>query len=711
MSKDFQLVGENYKTGIEAAVDFDDGGMILAEPGTGFCDSRLLFMRQLSEGLVANGFYDDVFDLTEMPRWMSTQYAFRFHCGLHYDYFDLLDIDPNDSHIVTHPPDRDGKRYVEAWGTFYPAAYYVGTVHDYDDTGLMVGTISSDLMAVKFRRYPVVHQTLTLPASLSAVYNGMFVNNWRYGVDDVETSIIYIVTRATHALVVYRYDEGTRLLAEDFVWEDPLGDCASIIGYAINGREFALPTDSYGPYDYPATLVITYQNVNNANELTLATFERDITLGTWSLLSRRVCPSSYSDVRMAVSVRSPAASDPVMGSEDHKVQMIVLGGIYGHTSFYRLDDLTYWKRAGDIDDDMFDWTGRKYTYFTGSSYGWNAKGDGIWSFLGFGRYELSSGSVSAQGSAGVSMHDNASYEGNTTEDQRIATSGYWQYHYGTGITAIIKTDDGGLWGYTYYLTDYQTVGRKMSLYGQGTTWFNSEYIFNAGNTELGVSDKVFYCTSDEPLVLEDYSAAIHKPVVGSANLFRDVMFIGNNQDGTVKTWDYANDYSVYLSGDVTLKYTTVSNITTISDFFGPAESTHETFRYLFSYDNVTFYKWTGSAWVAETDPSLGMTEAQFVAGAAAGYTAPDNWRQAYVKIYLETDGTGWTSMQRQDAQLEIQVISVANNAYYLDDSKVRIEHLSDRQTKITNITGQRCIIHGHLAIIAPPYNVDYEDAT
>jgi len=62
-----------------------------------------------------------------------------------------------------------------------------------------------------------------------------------------------------------------------------------------------------------------------------------------------------------------------------------------------------------------------------------------------------------------------------------------------------------------------------------------------------------------------------------------------------------------------------------------------------------------------------------------------------------------------DVKLYLTTISVTSDSFLCDDSKVEIEHLSDTQTKITSKIQQNVIMSVQLCLIAPPYNVEYED--
>ena len=266
-----------------------------------------------------------------------------------------------------------------------------------------------------------------------------------------------------------------------------------------------------------------------------------------------------------------------------------------------------------------------------------------------------------------------------------------------------------LWNYPHLnFEDYeQPRGFKFGL--PVDTWLVDKYAANF--THIGSTPSTFWVYKESEVIrLEDWVEANNKVYEGTFHPVASPYFLTNHQDGTLKLLEISEHYTE-LNGTCVLKIDTTKAITTTTDFDFPTEPTNTTTKFRLSFDNITFYKWDGvSSWVTEATPANGNTLADFIAGCQDGFTVPADTYTAYVGLYItcSADDAEY-KIDYADVKLYLTTISVTSNSFLADDSKMLIEHLSDTETKITSKVQQDVFLSIQLCLIAPPYNVEYED--
>ena len=637
----FQFCIENRGSQIPASCgnDFTDGDTLLCDPGNDFCDTRLFNLMDIKCTKNSTGFYMNVMSSNKWPDFGTGKYGIPRRANVRLYPYDETQLTYLDSFIITHIADPDGKRYCEAWVTYYPSAGYDLSLFSGDDI-----LVTSDSVSMKPLVKPKVIQTIPLPAGSPTTD---FITSSYYRGISIRSSGEMFVIYADAWICVYTWNGTTY----DITWE----------------------------HEFPDTV-------------------------------RGAFVTSIGGLVHAGGTIYWLTADPVWGIDETYVVSIVTGeGVMPSGSV-----MTDFKKFGQSQ--------KPYTYShdgtlleSPTSERWSAWPAARWAYTSSG---MGIGWLNAQWSVlggppywaltyGTSSHVDHDEDGEFNYSRAFFM---FEFFYYTWITKDYKQ-------FKYYSLD----GSDLSLDSPsnnttgGYVW--TDYLvgwtYRVGyGTPTGAG--IFYChTPTEKHRLYDYDFNTHKiytnpfyPVKSSP-----ILYLVNDGLGNILVLEIKAAYYDQLSPvEGTFVVSTPAEITTTTNFTCPTQPAGTSLKFLISYDDVTYYKWNGATWVTEASIYNGNTQAEFITGCQSGFVPPVDKYAMYVKVAFysttedDTPGFDWGT-----CKLSLTTISTANSSYLCDDSKIMIEHFSDTETKFTSLMGQNVIIAAQVCIIAPPYNVDYED--
>ena len=645
----FSVTGHVDKASIEAEVSFVSGDLILCEPGNGFCGSIIL--RGVTASLVADGFFEDVYNISLSPGFGVNEYALPTSIGHVATIHEEEGLSYGELITITHPSDPLGIRFVEAWVTYYPSSGYVMSYESYDSNSLA----TSAYVALKPLIYPELLQTLSIPGAgamlTSSLYKGI------QGSFGGEYIVIYSSSRAAG----YRWNGTT--YEELFIHQTGSIYCASIS-------------------DSSAVIIYLENSVNK-----IAVYED---LGTWTL--DRIEPWNYS-------------LEEVMLSGDY----IITGGSYSAGTVLHLATLSVYYIADDAEYlDIVPSNYKRYRMYTGRVHGYSTTyesvlGGPLKQIVGYTEMTTSSsdfkkfGSIYAEGPSPYRPpgEDNVGLIGSMLMSHPIG--------YGPDDGIAIKTTNDQVFPFSYLNTEYN-ASLDLTFPTASTGYIFDEFLVNfSGQVLMAVS-----YTEAIPLYAYDFST--HKVFGGIFHPVKYPYYATSSASDTVDIIEVIKThYDEVAPAVVTLRCNTVSAISATNDFEIAVQPAGTVVKFLLSSDNVTFYKWDTSAWVAESDISNGNSAEDFTTGCQSGFTFPADSFSAFIKIQLSSSVRDLTPVvSLETTKLYLTTISSENNAYLCDDSKVRIEHTSDTETSITSLIPQDVILAAQVTIIAPAYSSDYE---
>lgn len=646
-----QVCGDNRKENIASDTFFVDGDIILSEPGEGLCASRVL--RCSEDVLKIPGFFQEAFELDNSPSYGGNQRGLKILPGAYYSIVDKEEFGLGDSFILEHPKDPLGKRYVEAWVTYYPSAAFSLFLHSKDEN--VLGT--SESVSIKPLIYPELTQTISSSPGL-----GPFLTQTQYHGIQLWGSGEKVVVYNSSAAIIYEWNGSG--YSEGLVHSLGLVYSASVDGDSA---------------------IVLYQD---SGDWKLALYEKD---GTWNL-------DRVED--WALGQRE------VMLTSDY----IISGGSQTPGVVFNKSDLSVSFEAVNPDYlEVVPADDRRYHSTNGRVYGCETAyvsvlGSPLRQTCMYTEMKISTSWVLEFG--GWTGDGYKPYTSN--EDGHVGFTGSLMMRHPLGSAAdegfILKTNQGELYPYNYLYKSYNAE-LDLSLPSISEGYIVDEFLVN-------FSSQVYYAAgSFEAVVLYEYSFSSHKKYSGCFFPVKYPYFLVNGSPDTLHLLEAVKThYDEVPPATATLSCETPSAITTTDDFEIPEPPVNTMLTLLLSSDNSTFYKWNGvDAWVTESDISLGNSRADFISGCQAGFIFPADSYSAYVKIQMSSTARDETpEIGLSETSLHLTTISVANNSYLCDDSKVLIEHLSETETKITSLINQNVIMSAQLCIIAPPYNVDYE---
>lgn len=647
-----QVLGSNVKDDIESNAAFVDGDILYCEPGDGFCGSRMFECRILNYPFIVDSPFDQAIDLTNIPDFGSNQYALKIIPGVKYYVEDVTEFKYNDTYIINHIADPQMKRYFEAWITYYPTSAYAMTPVTSDDNTLQTLT--------KIEIKPLIYPELV--NSFPVV-----VGSWLYS-DNYEG--LKVRDSGTY-VTVYTYlggDGGGYL----FEWNDTTEQydlAITFTGYPVYGFAAFDEYSSQGPNPCKAALVYD----NDGSRVKYYIKDPDGTY-LWEETGDYDWPGGARPIQINGYILS--------GGNRY-------GGIY------------------------YNWDTREQLYSTGSDPDYSQ-------FVPQATFGYTSSCETVYG------YDNGyvSTLGGPLHKQIIRSQWSGYDSYALAINGLEEDDDNAVWmtegiflkspiGTVFKTDQNQWSGMPdmdltISATIDGWPSYSQGYIIDS--FMVNCSSNVYLILEDEVINLYPYDFATHKKYDGRFYPVKYPYFM-TYEDSNIKVVKViTTHYDEVLPAVVTLKCVTPSDITTTTNFEIPDAPVGTTTKLLLSDDDITYYKWSGSSWVAETDINNGNDKATFVAGCLSGYVFPAASTEAYIKIQMSSTSRDETpSYDFSEIKLSLTTISVQSNAYMADDSKLKVEFISDTETKITSLLGQNVIMSYQLCLMAPPYNVEYED--
>jgi hypothetical protein len=662
----FTFCIDNRKTQIQSLVTFEDGDLLYCNPGVDFCSGRLFDLIELPSALDTNAFFKNIYNVDKIPSFGSNQYGLIRLAGFKYYLYETQQLKYNDSFIIEHAADYDGKRYCETWITYYPTAAYSPSFISGDDL-----LVHSDGCQIK----PVVKgdliQSITLPAAASA-YHDMFASDYNCG-----------------DMKLHQVDgKGFILWKFNFV-----------IIYEWNGTSY----DEVGFFELGSVVqgaVIRYNT-------TTAKYEGLISSSDDLIYITRADADSNWEIETTYS-----SWGGVNGIPHFKT---AYGDQFWMFSQYRVPSrYTFSTRALEyyygINGDWVVWPADTYVYGDNYSSGYGI-GEGWWSVLGGSPYHAIHTARMDSTEPGT-WRTGSVY---TDEDGNLwlAADRSWVYWVGGSLGTTVQTSEKQLLNYEM-LNGYTWEGGRNLIQPykyNGYIW--DKYLVGFSSINPSQSAGVWYCHKTTEIIrLYDATTEhvpynkVYSPVWPAPN------YIVNGLDGTLKVLEMKASYFDEVSPVVGLFLcTTQTAITVTTNFEIPVPPANTDYKFLLSPDNITWYKWSGATWVTESDViNNGNTRTEFITGCVANFSFPADCYTAYIKIAMfSTDADTTPYFNWDECKLYLTTISTANSCFLADDSKLLIEHISPTETKFTSLMGPNVIIAAQVNILAPPYNVDYED--
>jgi hypothetical protein len=667
-----QVTNQISKAGVQSAVTFQDGDIIFCDAGDSISTGLILECFNPQDYPDYSSIWNAVYKLDKIADFGGNDFGFYRRSGLKtYLYTDNY-FSYNEEVIINHVPDPDGKRYCEAWISYYPTTDYTPTFVSGNNV-----LATSDGIGITPIVKPILIQSIALPAATSAYYtffmSSITYETFRmdnYGIDVPTTFCMW----AGPHFVLYEYNDGTG----DFELALHV-DCGSnVSGGAVK---------------------------NNAN------------VGLISYGSQAIKKLIKSGGVWSVDSDHPSAG--VANGQPFFT--------YG-TGFFRMYNKSMVPKRYEWDtwDVDYDWSidadwlqyapAIKWQY---PEYNWESISD-----LSFDHVLLSVGggpyfrAILSGGPNGYLDYKSPGADGMYVSDLEYGVlidgnSLMSLPRIGRADGFVVRTHEGQLWGY-YYLDGINwEYGRSFSTPNPNSGYIWSKYLVGFTNTEYQTPAGVFYCHGNQEVYrLYDFVAATHKPYASLPYYpLEDDMYLVNNQDGTIKLLQMNVGFYDEVSGAVgVLVFNTTSPITTTTNFDLPAAAAGTSYKFLISHDNITWYKYNYISWVSESDIANGNTYTEFDAGCTAGYTPPGDTYTIYIKVgFTSTDPDTDCYFDYADCKMSITVASTSDKTYLTDDSEIEFTHVSDTETKIKSKLGQDVILSAQICIMAPPYNVDYED--
>lgn len=650
----FQVCGDNRQANIESQVTFTDGDTLLCDPGVDFCSSRAFDLMQLTGPINTTGYLKNIFNVDKIPDFGSNQYGFTRCSGLKYYIHEDTQFAYNESFTITHAPDPDYKRYCEAWVTYYPTTNYQPQLLTGDDI-----LVTSSGVSMKPLLAPDVMQSISFPAAASSYYATLM------------TSTLY---------------ERIKLDANGdqfIIWAGPW-----IIIYEWNGSSYS---ETYS-YEFADAVQGAYVHGDEACVVTAGLKLYWLAKsGTWSI-----------DETINPWTGGVAGPPHKIGTGFYIFSRSVIWYQFDHDG----NQIDY---ADNPDWDVWPASRWQYVSTSKSGIGWD---NAAWSILG--------GSPNWRYTHGIAGGEEPDADYPCTvpdEDDHCYFSTRASFLYFREVADY----DGNYINFTWMSYIYHMYGYMYQAYTvldlDAPTSTQNGYIFNkylVGWRYPNQTAGIFYFhTTTEYYRLYDYDVSVHKLnyIYPFYPIKAPDIYAVNGGDGTLKILKMKAAHYDDLSPKVgTFTVISPTEITTTTDYTIPSQPSGCSFKFLISHDNVNWYKWGGSSWVSESNILNGNDYTTFKAGCQSGYVPPAYTYTLYIKMAfystVDADSPGWS---HGECYMGLTTISSSNNAYLCDDSKIKIEHLSSTTTKFTSLMNQNVIISAQVNILAPPYNVDYED--
>lgn len=667
----FQLYGDNRQENIEADVTYEEGDYLIADPGLDECSSRMLFLRELQNTLISGTPLEKPYQLHKAPDFGSNKYAFPFVSNNNYYVETIEEFAYNDSITITHLKEPSGKRYVECWVTYYPTTGFTPVLDS--GTHLIAG---SSFFMKNPRLYPDLIQSLNIPGNdTSFLPNYDNISNTHIRLhDNAELMVLWGDTRAA----IYEWNAGNT--EYDLAYDFNVATCTQIHSVGL----------------HEDWVVVAYAD-SGETEIQWAYIEKS---GTWSITGTWNEPSEC------------AYTGPVHLYKDTNDTFILHGCNANIT-------IAFDKATRSVQHYAYDlsslWVGSNYYLWPYSKNAGEVKtwGADQWSFGGplhwypsYMRFRGAYAAVSYDNGYGTFLKDengNAQPENSFLMCHAVGDLEFMMLN--------ISVDPYQLIMYPQYINAHDNENLRGFEYINYSSFCIDDYFMYFRQLPNDSTPGVYWAPDNTEVVrLEDFVLAVNKVYNGCFYPIKYPYFISNNGDNTLKLTELGKHHTEVI-GDGVLKITTANPIAKTTNFVFPTEPTNTTSLFRLSWDNVTFYKWNGvDAWVTEASASAGNTLTDFIAGCVAGITAPGSTYTAYIGVYVtcSADDADYI-IDYADVKLYLTTASSLSAAYLCDDSMVEIEHVSDTETKITSKTQQTVILSAQVCLIAPPYDVEYED--
>lgn len=655
------LVGSNIQDEIEASLTgCEEGDIIWADPGVDFCSTRMFRCVKPSQAFISGSPFSSVFSVSKSPNLGLGMYALPIIPGLAYYIEDISEFGYLDEYTIEHAKDPDRKRYFEAWITYYPTTSYASTVH-YKESGIYE---SSDRISIKPTIYPDIHQSFTLNSTY-------YLTSGYYGFEEGSYGNIVGIWSSLSGAHVFTWNETTEQYDKVIDFVGTVRGCA--VGY--------IGASLYG-YEPVYTASILYYN--DVDTHYIKHFIK-IPGQAWAETGTYEFPLSTSWANLRIKFDNLSSYDGLPGH-------ILVGGDYSPGKSY-----VYSTLALEFDSS----TTEPYQGFMPASYRPYNSGSYVVSFDN-GWTSILGGPVKESViklTFEAYRADAYKFSLPTDEDGNVHLTGNMLLKH--IAVPVVKTTSGYLYDLGYF---------PISV-----PYPDSGYVFN--NYLVNFSSKVYEVFADDELIeIETFSFGTHKKYSG-AFFPAKWPFYFNTEGTTLRILDPSDlHYTDKSPSIVVLEYNSTAEITITTNFICTDELGGSTnipintsVKFLISADDITYYKWSGSAWVVESNISNGNDLATFSAGCQSGFIFPAEKLTAYVKAILSTtDSTVTPILFKNFTKLSLTTISIQNNAYLADDSKLKVEYISDTETKITSLMSQNVIMSYQLCIQAPPYNINYE---
>lgn len=634
---DFHIVGSNRATSIKEAVAPVAGDKVLCDPGVNECSSFLLDC--ISNSLTPNGLFGRLDDIQKSVIFQDGLNSTQFSPGVVRRYAEVLESTSATEITVTHPPDQDNKRFVEVWKIQYPDQQLTPVVQSATPPVL----VASDKYSLKPLIYPEVVQTLPIP-----VGTGNFLNSPWDGIQ-MYSEGAKVVIYSTLAVIILEWNgagyDQTLIHQTGTVDKASVNNNSAIVTYndgVTNKIAFYEKTTSWAlsntlNWSYPGRVV----SLNGDYILVGGAKHAGITLNKSDL-----------SVHYTASGTNYLAVIPTRDERYNADTYVTIGYTHAFTS------------GGGPSTQKLIHT----EYYTSSD-----------SFSVFSAY-LPVGQVNVRFLGGIFLRHPYTadpYDG-----------------------FVMKTSHSELFPYEHLYGDYSaTLDINLPLNYSG---YLIDKFLVGFYLPSGFGYKVLWAYGAQELIeLYDYNSAIHKIYDGVFYPVKYPYYLTNTGDGNLKLLRIGTThYNEIGNGVLTLKFEYADFINSTTGFSSGFNGI-EICKFLISEDNLVYYKWSGSSWVQESDPSLGNIESEFTVGCAAGFY-PSGSKVVYVKAFLSSNSTdNAPSLVKSSIQLSINYLSMSGKATLCDDSKAQITFEDANNTKISPLDEGKYAIAAVVTIYAP----------
>lgn len=644
-------IGSTNKTTLENDVAFVKGDVILCNTGVDLCSAILL--KCVEANINADSFFTNAYSLAKLPAYGAGQTALPMHFGHTISVEEVSNVYAGDTFTVLHPSDPRKLRHAEVWITYFPSSAYSLDVFEKDANILE----TSLYISIKPLIYPELVQTIPTPGHTTGLP----------GYDQISGSNggEYIVLFSAPSAIALHWN-GSQY---DTCFEHTLGSatvCASIDG---------------------GSAIVTYYD-NIAGEYKIAFYEDN---GSWYLDRTESWAYAAKGVQLTgnfIIVDGQSTASVVLNKADLSI-------------YHTADDTNYL--------NMLPVGYKRYCLYTDVGYGYDTS---YISVLGGPYRQVLAYSEVRYNTEYFRMFGSAYSEGYSPYlpdgEEWVSFSGALMHRQPMGRYpdegVLIRTSHNELFLYDLLDGEY-SASLDLRLPSQ----VSNGYVFE--NFLVNFNYQVSFVVSPTELVyLYNFDAATHKIWTDT---FCPVIYPYFMTHGTGETVDLIEvvptHYNEMSPAVVTLRCVTEAPLATTDDFTYDQLPVGTSATFLLSADNSTFYKWSGTAWVTETDIANGNTPEDFAIGCQQGFSFPENCVTAYVKAQLSSTVRDYTpTFTRTNTKLHLTTISSDNEAHLADDSKVSIVFTSDTETTITSKISQNVNISAQVCLIAPAYDQQYE---